>query len=574
MLTDLHIKDVVIIDNLLVAFDRGFVTFTGETGAGKSIILDALGLSLGQRSEARLVRNGCEQATVTATFDITQKAVIERIRALCDEHAYDYDMPLMLRRVLSKDGRSKAFVNDQPVSIAFLKALGGLLVEIHGQFDTHDLLDARSHRALLDQYAGLEKPAAQIVSLWNTWQNTRRELQELEQAIASFARDREYWQAIVEELRELAPREKEEKELAAERSIMMHAEKIIENLNEADQALSISSNGARARMNTALKNLERIQDKIPGRLDNVLDTLNRALIEMDEAVSEIETLGYSLQFDRNAQAEVDERLFALRGAARKHNIAVIDLPKFLLDTEEKLNQDNDRSAARDVLLRQVAEARDAYIKAAETLSAARVKAATRMAADVMAEFPPLKMDKARFAVQVDAKAEENWGPDGIDSVQFQISTNPGVPLGPLNKIASGGEMARFMLAIKVVTQRVDATPCLIFDEIDTGVGGAVAEAIGMRLRRLGDTSQVFAVTHSPQVAAKGHQHWRITKTADTKSTRTQVVLLSDVERVEEIGRMLSGSVITAEARAAAGHLLNDAIPVTAKAPKTTKRKTA
>jgi DNA repair protein RecN (Recombination protein N) len=577
MLTDLTIHDVVIIDRLNVAFTGGFVALTGETGAGKSIILDALGLALGSRGEARLVRAGAQQASVTASFNIADAKIEKNLRALCDENGIAFDMPLLLRRVLGADGRSKAFVNDHPVGVGFLKILGDQLVEIHGQFETQHLLDPKTHRALLDDVAGVDTNA--VRAAWDSWRNAVRKKAEIEEMLAVAARDRDYWDHAVSELRDMNPKPGEEQELTAQRSVMMHAEKLLAALAEAESALT-SDNGARNRLGGALRALERVADKMPDGIAPLLDTLNNALIQADEAVDALEMLADKLQFDRNAQGNVDERLFALRGLARKYQVTVDGLAEFLAQTEDKLKIVSDQSAALDAATQAVATTRMQYMKAAEGARTTRHKHADALARDVMAELGPLKLDKARFAVSVTDRPEEGWGADGMDNVTFLISTNPGTPPGPLNKIASGGEMARFMLALKLVTQRAGSVPTMIFDEVDTGVGGAVADAIGLRLRRLGGTAQgsqgplgaqVLAVTHSPQVAAKGHQHLKITKATDKNTTRTVVDALDNAARREEIARMLSGEKITAEARAAADHLLD--VPPAETKPKT-KRKTA
>lgn len=570
MLSHLHIRDVVIIENLALDFAPGFSSLTGETGAGKSIILDSLGLSLGQRGEARLVRNGCEQASVTATFDITDRKIEKRLQSVFDENDLPMELPLILRRVLTRDGRSKAFVNDQPVGIAFLKAIGEELVEIHGQFETQKLLDPRTHRHILDAFGGLEPQGKSVRTAWQTWQNAARELQQLKELLLQAQRDQEYWIESAKELRDLNPQIGEEEQLVEQRSLMMHAEKVLENMDEASKNLSGNNAAAQQRVHNAMRALERVQDKMPEQLVPILEALNRSLVEIDEAVDALERVGYDLQFDSNSQSSVDERLFALRGAARKFGVAVTGLPDLLREIEEKLTRINDQSAQKKKLEQRVTETREDYIAKARALYDKRQTASGKLAKAVMAELTPLKLEKAVFTVAVEEKPEEGWTAEGIDTVTFLISTNPGMPPGPLNKIASGGEMARFMLALKVVTQEAEATPTLIFDEVDTGVGGAVAEAVGLRLKRLGATAQVLAITHSPQVAAKGHQHLRIAKSTENKVTRSTVEILPLDERIEEIARMLSGSVVTEEARAAAMNLLD----MVKEKPKTSKRKSA
>lgn len=570
MLSHLHIKDVVIIENLALDFAPGFSSLTGETGAGKSIILDSLGLSLGQRSESRLVRTGSEQASVTATFDITDKKIEKRLKALFDENDLPLELPLILRRTLTRDGRSKAFVNDQPVSISFLKNIGEELVEIHGQFETQKLLDPRTHRHILDAFGGLEVIGKSVRTAWNNWQNAVKELDQLKELLLQAQRDQEYWIESAKELRDLNAQPGEEEQLVEQRSVMMHAEKVLENMDEASKNLTGNNQAAQQRVHNAMRALERVQDKMPDQLVPILEALNRSLVEIDEAVDALERVGHDLQFDSNSQSSVDERIFALRGAARKFGVAVIGLPNLLREIEEKLTLINDQSAQKKKLEQRVTEARDDYITKARALHDKRQANSTKVAKAVMAELTPLKLEKAVFTVAVDEKLEEGWTAEGIDNVTFLISTNPGMPPGPLNKIASGGEMARFMLALKVVTQEAEATPTLIFDEVDTGVGGAVAEAVGLRLKRLGSSAQVFAITHSPQVAAKGHQHLRIAKSVKDKMTRTNVEILPIEERIEEIARMLSGSVVTTEARAAAMNLLD----IEKEKTKPSKRKSA
>lgn len=565
MLTDLRIANVVTIDALTLNLASGFLSLTGETGAGKSILLDALGLALGQRSEARLVRQGCEQASVTATFDNLNKDLQQQLHALAAEQGLEAEAPYLLRRTLGIDGKSRAFFNDQPVSIAFLKSLGNLLVEIHGQFDNQTLLDASTHRDLLDRFGGLDKDVSALRKLYAEWKEAVRVDAELLAQLQQAAREQEYWQDVAVELRDLNPQAEEEDQLVAQRSLMMHAEKLISSLDETEQALT-GHKGARDKLNTSLKNLERSRDKLDEALDPLIENLNRALIEIEEAVDGIVKVARGLEYNQNAQAETDERLFALRGAARKYQKAVVDLPQFWQEVEARIALIADQEDARKKTKERVVQTRAAYAAAAEKLHDKRASAALKLAKDVKTELGPLKLDKAQFVVDVASREEAQWSDNGMDAITFLISANPGTPPGPLHKMASGGEMARFMLALKVVTQKQDATATLIFDEVDTGVGGAVAEAIGRRLHTLGDTTQVFAVTHSPQVAAKAHAQWKIMKEMGKNSTRTMVHELSTDERIEEIARMLSGATVTAEARATAAQLLDLPAP-----GKTTKK---
>jgi DNA repair protein RecN (Recombination protein N) len=551
MLTDLHIKDVVLIENLALSFENGFAALTGETGAGKSILLDALGLALGARASTGLIRQGADAAHVTASFEVTDKARVNMLHAYLDEQALGFNQPLVLRRVVQKDGKSKAFLNDQPVSLNVLKQVGEMLVEIHGQFETQDLLETKAHRATLDAFAGHEVLLRDVREAWETWREAVSAKEKLESDLADAARQRDFLQATVDELKKLSPKENEEEKLAEQRSLMMHAEKILGSMAEASNALD-HDNGARARLHSALRSLERAADKMGDGLNNTIERLNQALIEVDEAIGNLSVLSDNLAFDANAQAENDERLFALRGAARKYQVTVAQLPEVLEKSQADLGALDDQSELLAKAERVVTAAEKEYKAAAKKLSDSRKVASKKMSAEAMAELPPLKLERARFEVEVADKAASA---DGMDAVTFLVSTNTGMALAPLHKVASGGEMARLMLALKLVTQVTDATPTLIFDEIDTGVAGAVAEAIGLRLRRLGDTAQVFAVTHAPQVAAKAHHHFRIEKTADKKTTRTTIAELDYTARVDEIARLLSGEKVTTAAKGAAEHLL-------------------
>lgn len=557
MLTDLHINDVVLIDQLALNFRAGFTALTGETGAGKSIVLDALGLALGQRAETRLIRAGAQSAQVTAAFDITNKTRLALLQNLFTEHDMTLEIPLVLRRVVSAGG-SKNFINDMPVSLNMLKSIGALLVETHGQFDTHDLLEVKQHRTTLDAFGGYNALLDEVRTAWTTWRAAVTAFETLQQELADAARRRDDLQATIDELRVLNPQQGEEEKLAADRALMMHAEKIMQALGETENALTADINGtggASARLQSALRSLERVADKVDGALDEVIAGLNRAVIELDEALNNVEALADRMAFDRETQGNTDERLFALRGAARKYNVTVAALPDVLAHAEQALQALDDQSSLLAAAEKKVNAAQKIYDAAAVKLTAARVKAGEALAKAVKDELPPLKLERAQFAVDITSKTPSA---DGADQVTFMAAMNAGGMLQPLHKVASGGEMARVMLVLKLVTQNADAMPTLIFDEIDTGVSGAVAEAIGLRLRRLGSESdtQVFAVTHAPQVAAKAHAHFLIRKESDTKSTRTHVTALDDTQRVDEIARLLSGEKITAAARDTALHLLD------------------
>ena len=555
MLVSLVIRDVVLIERLTLAFRPGLGVLTGETGAGKSILLDALGLALGARGDSGLVRRGSEQAAVTAEFQLSREHPVFAL--LREQGLEEGEESLTLRRVIGADGRSRAFVNDQPIGVTLLRRLGEELVEVHGQFDTHGLLDPRTHGGVLDAYAGLETEAARVGAAWRAWRQVEQaRLQAANDA--GRARAEEDWlRHAVAELDQLAPREGEEKDLAETRSVLMHREKLMEAINAAWADLGCER-GAERAVAAALRQLARAADKAGGRLDPVISALDRAGAELSEGVSMLREVSRDLEIDGGNLETTEERLFALRAAARKHSVEVDRLHILRDELAGRLALIEDQGDTLTRLAREAATARAGYLEAAKALGARRREAAGRLDAAVARELPPLKLERARFVTQVDALAEGEWGAAGIDRVAFQISTNPGAPPGPLNKIASGGELARFMLALKVVLARTGSVPTLIFDEVDAGIGGAVAAAVGERLERLGREVQVLVVTHSPQVAARGAGHFQVRKHHKGESVSTDVVELDGKARQEEIARMLSGAHITPEARAAAAALIKGA----------------
>jgi DNA repair protein RecN (Recombination protein N) len=552
MLVALSIRDVVLIERLGLSPRPGLCVLTGETGAGKSILLDSLGLALGARADSGLVRHGADQASVTAEFDLAPgHGAVDILR----EQGLDVEDTLVLRRVLTADGRSRAFVNDQAVGVGLLRRIGETLVEVHGQFETHGLLNAQTHRGVLDAYAGLALDAERVAAAWRAWRQVEAAR---EQAAADAARARaeeEYLRHAVAELDALDPREGEEEELAQTRTVLMHREKVVEAMSAAHAELA-GERGAERAVAGAMRMLGRIADKAGGRLDPVVAALDRAGAELAEATAALEAASSDVDLDPRALEKLEERLFALRAAARKHQTDADTLPGLREDMGRRLALIEDQGGQLGQLARKAELTRAEYVGAAEALMGRRRDAAAGLDAAVAAELPPLKLDKARFSTQVERIADEGgWGPDGIDRVQFQVATNPGSPPGPLNRIASGGELARFMLALKVVLAQVGTVPTLVFDEVDTGIGGAVADAVGERLARLGRDLQVLVVTHSPQVAARGAHHWRVQKAAQGDRVATTVVQLSEEERREEIARMLSGASITQAARAAADSLI-------------------
>ncbi|MDX5983890.1 DNA repair protein RecN [Sphingomonas echinoides] len=554
MLISLAIRDVVLIEALDLHFGQGLGVLTGETGAGKSILLDALGLALGARGDAGLVRQGATQAVVTATFDTPHAT--GPIATLLGENGFDVDPgePLMIRRIVKADGGSRAFVNDQPASAGLLRELATYLVEIHGQHDDRGLLNARGHRALLDAFGRID--ASATATAYKTWRDAETALATAHATIDTAARDREWLEHAVAELRALAPEPGEEEALAERRRTMQRSEKIAADLAAIEGWLE-GSDGGLSQLRQAARVLERIAGDHEA-LAEALAAVDRAVIEGAVAEEKLREAKADLWFDPAALEEDEARLFELRGMARKHRVqpdALADLAAELAARLEALDAGEEGLAALEAKL---TAARAAYDKAATTLSAARSAAALRLDAAVKGELVPLKLDAARFRTVVAPAPEEQWSAAGKDRVEFEISTNPGAPFAPLVKIASGGELSRFILALKVALAEQGGAATMIFDEIDRGVGGAVASAIGERLARLAEATQLLVVTHSPQVAARGQHHLLIAKSHDGTVTRTGVTRLDDATRREEIARMLSGATITPEARAQADRLLETA----------------
>jgi DNA repair protein RecN (Recombination protein N) len=551
MLLSLTIRDLVLIDRLDLAFTPHLSVLTGETGAGKSILLDALGLALGARADSGLVRRGAEQAVVVAAFDLP---TAHAARPILAEQGLDADENLVLRRVVGADGRSRGFVNDQPASVGLLRRLGDTLVEIQGQFEQRGLLDPASHRALLDAFADDPAAVTAVTAAWHRWREALRHRAEAEAAIAKSRQDEDWLRHAVAELDRLAPEPGEEAALAERRSYLMHRAQVSEAMAGAAGDLG-GDRGAAKALNAAARALEKARDKAAGRLDPAIAAVERAILETSEAQALIDAARRDDAADDDRLDAVEERLYALRSLARKHGVPVDALPALQLTLAASLAAIEDGGEALKRLTQEEVRARAAYVAAAAILTERRRLAARRLDQAVQAELPPLKLDRARFRTALSPGAEAEWGPDGVERVAFEIATNPGAALGPLAKIASGGELARFLLALKVVLARVSQVPTIVFDEVDSGIGGAVAAAVGDRLARLGRELQVLVVTHSPQVAARGAQHWRVAKQALAQAVVTRVEELDAPARREEIARMLSGAVITAEARAAAESLL-------------------
>jgi DNA repair protein RecN (Recombination protein N) len=552
MLVSLSIRDFVLIEKLdLNLSGRGLGALTGETGAGKSILIDALGLALGARADSAMVRRGANQASVAASFDLPRDHPAHAVLA---EQALDDDDVLTLRRQVGADGRGRAFVNDQPASVALLRRLGDALVEIQGQMEQHGLLDMATHRASLDAFAGLEKQAEVVRAAWQAWRAAEQKRIEAEAAAAAARRDEDFLRHAVKELDALAPKADDEQKLAEERQLLRAGSALGDAVSQALAELE-QGRGAVGALRTAHRLIERTVDKAAGRLDAALAALDRALSEATEAQAQLEAAQQALEFDPARLEKIEERLFALRAAARKHNVTVAELAALAKKFHAQLAALDDGEAGLKRLETEARAARTAYITAAEAQAAARRKGAARLDKAVAGELAPLKLEKARFITELVSLPEAEWSEAGCDRVQFLVATNPGTPPAPIARIASGGELSRFLLALKVCLARLGDAGTIVFDEVDSGIGGATAAAVGERLRRLARQLQVLVVTHSPQVAAVADRHWLIRKTTTRTAASTDVLALDAKGRREEIARMLSGAQVTAEARAAAERLL-------------------
>ena len=553
MLIQLSIRDIVLIERLDLAFESGLSVLTGETGAGKSILLDSLSLALGGRGDGGLVRHGEDKGQVTAVFDVAARHPARQI--LRDNGIHD-DGDLIFRRIQNADGRTRASINDQPVSVQLMRQIGQVLVEIHGQHDDRALTDTNTPRALRDAFAGLADDVQQVGGLYRTWKDAERAFKTHRARVEAAAREADYIRASVEELEALSPRDGEEDELAERRSQMQKAERIAGDISEASEFLNGHASPV-PLIASMVRRLERKSHEAPGLLEETVELLDAALNSLSSAQMEVEAALRKTEFDPRELERVEERLFALRAAGRKYSVAVADLPALVekmvadladLDAgEEKLGQ----------LETQAVAAKAAFDAAALSLSEKRRHGAEALAAAVMAELPALKLERARFMVEV-VSDPEAAAAEGIDTVEFHVQTNPGTRPGPIMKVASGGELSRFLLALKVALADRGSAPTLVFDEIDTGVGGAVADAIGQRLKRLSERVQVLSVTHAPQVAARAATHLLISKGPageGSEKIATRVATMAPEHRTEEIARMLAGASVTDEARAAAARLL-------------------
>ena len=555
MLASLSIRDVVLIDKLDLELSNGLGVLTGETGAGKSILLDSLGLALGERGDSGLVRPGADKLTVTAAFDVPSTHPARHV--LADQNITLTDDQIVLRRDVGRDGRSRAFINDQAVSVGLLRQVGATLVEVHGQFDAHGLMDPRTHITVLDRFrhvtSGADEDAA-CLALWTAWRETHRAFKTAEKLLREAKEEEDILRADVETLERLAPVPGEESDLSAKRALLRHGEQILSAIETARQALSEPSD-VDAAVRAAHGELGRAAPKAEGRLDAVCGALDRAAIELAEAQSALDEAAAAFDIDPAELEAAEERLFALKAEARKHSVDIDALAETLASLRLRLDSIEGGEDNLIRLAKAEQAARVAFVNAAKAMTNARQHAGQVLSKAIAGELSPLRLHESEFAVAIEVLPETEWSAEGCDRVVFEVKTNPGMPPGPLNKIASGGELARFLLALKVVVASSQPPAVMVFDEVDSGIGGATASAVGERLSQLAEALQVLVVTHSPQVAAQGDSHWRVAKVTDGTVTATRVVQLTRDERREEIARMLAGTDITDEARAAADVLM-------------------
>lgn len=554
MLLSLSVRNLVLIDKLDLDFNRGLSVLTGETGAGKSILLDALGLVLGNRAETSLIRHGEDKLSVSASFKIEDT---HPVYGLLNEFEIETDDEITIKRTLDLDGKGKIFINDQTVTAKFLKEVGKLLVEVHGQFDNHGLLNPSNHLAVLDAYGCYPEILSEVKHSYGIYRNNKHQRIEAEKTLQQAKTDEENLRHWIKELEKLNPQTDEENILAKKRIELMNAEKLIDGLNFAYASITqnVDVMSALRQANSAISKLNQLVD---GRYNDIIDMLDQSTIQVSEAISSIETAAEDISTNRNELENIEERLFALKAMARKHNTTVDLLADTLENFKNQLNTIELGEENINSLRKEEEKAKLEYIKVANKLSLNRKNAAQCLDKKVMEELAPLKMEKAKFVTVIETVDDNSWSTDGVDNVYFTVSTNPNSPQGPINKIASGGELARFMLALKLNLAQSSSVKTMIFDEVDTGIGGATAQAVGDRLARLAKDVQILVVTHSPQVAAKSDNHFKVEKITKNNITTTNVVELNKDEKLEEIARMLSGEKISEEARAAASVLINKA----------------
>lgn len=552
MLQSLSIRNVVLIDKLDLDFRSNLSVLTGETGAGKSILLDSLGLVLGKRAETSLIRHGAEKLSVTAVFDA--EPANRSLQKLLDENELEVGEEIIIKRTLNRDGKGKIFLNDQPISAKLLKDIGKYLVEIHGQFDNQGLLNPASHQEVLDTFGGYGQDLYLVREAFRAYKEAVKARAAAESAVTEAKAEEDNLRHWIRELEQIKPQKGEEAELTRRRQELMNSEKIIESLNFAYAALN-EGRDVPSALRQAQSAIDRANRYVDGRYDEIYAALDRALIEAADAIERIESASADINLNSSEQESIDNRLFALKDLARKHGVAIDELSETLNSFKQKLNSIELGEEGISALRQTEQQTRLAYVEAANRLHLLRTKAAATLDALIMQELPPLKMERARFETKIEKRPESSWSETGCDEVYFTVSTNPNSPQGPLNKIASGGELSRFMLALKVNLAKSSTVCTMIFDEVDAGIGGATAQAVGERLARLGQEVQVLVVTHSPQVAARGSRHFKVEKNTVDEVTTTSVRELNPTERREEIARMLAGEIITDEARAAAQVLL-------------------
>lgn len=551
MLNFLSIRNVVLIDKLDLDFCAGLSVLTGETGAGKSILLDSLGLLLGNRAEIGLIRQGEDKLSVTGSFSVPENDDFSR---LLEEYELECGDEIIIKRTLSRDGKGKIFFNDQPVSAKVLKELGKYLVEVHGQFDNQGLLNPANHLDILDAFGGYKEQLSVVSAAYNAYRQAQKDRLAAENSIFQAKTDEDNLRHWVDELQKMHIQPDEEESLGKQRHQLMNAEKIIDGINHAYNALTQGAD-IQGALRQAQSAVSRINDLVDGKYQTISDMLEQAAIDVSETINELEDASHDIEVNQNELEAIEERLFALRALARKHQTDINGLPNVLAEFEKQLASiaHGEEDLSRLQALEE--QTKLEYLKQANALSSKRQAAALMLDEQVMSELAPLKMEKARFITQIMVQDETCWSAKGLNSVCFTVSTNPNSPQGPLNKIASGGELSRFMLALKVNLARGGSVSTMIFDEVDAGVGGATAQAVGERLARLAEGVQVLVVTHSPQVAARGHHHFKVEKQTVENITTTNVRELAETQRSEEIARMLAGEIITDEARAAAKVLI-------------------
>ena len=555
MLKSLSIRNVVLIDKLDLNFQNGFSVLSGETGAGKSILLDSVGLLIGRRADVGMIRSGCDKLSVCGCFEFINPC--GGLQRLCSEYDLDFGTEIIIKRTLDRGGHGRIFFNDQPITLKLLKEIGEYLIEIHGQFDNQGLLNPATHLAVLDSYGRYGNEADKVARSFRDYRDLNQAYQQLRQEIEQARREEENLRHWLDEFAQIEPHEDELENLELKRRELMHAEKIAGYLQAAQQALNSQPQSVREALRQAQSAITRANALVNDKFSGIYEVIDTALINAEEAVEEITQAAADITLNQNDIDCIEDRLFKLKSLARKHNTTVEQLPQIWQNLSVQLEHITCGSEQLAELEQQVETAKKVYITAAQKLSRLRLQTAGEFAQKIDLELPDLKMEKARFEVSVSAKPENLWNDKGIDEVCFLVSTNPGTPLGPLNKIASGGELARFMLALKVNLAQTSQIETMIFDEVDTGVGGATAQAVGDKLAKLGERVQVLVVTHSPQVAAQSRYHYKVEKHEADGTTITTLRQLNTTEKQEEIARMLSGETISDEARAAAQVLMDN-----------------